>query len=126
MSKHKRIKLPNTLKVMWRDITINLESPTFKKDNSDEYGSYERKLNRLNLQPELEGEILANTLFHEYLHIAIDDLSLNQETKETKLLTDDIEEMLVNSTANHFIATVKDNKWLLPFIQQCVHGEDKK
>lgn len=125
MSKHKRIDLPNTIKVMWRDITINREAPTFKNDNSDEFGSYERRKNRINLQPELEGEILANVLIHEYLHVSIDDLSLNQETKETKLLTEDIEEMLVNSVANHFIATVKDNKWLLPFIQQCVHGETK-
>ena len=126
MSKHKRISLPKTIKIMWRDVIIKREAPTFKKDNSDEFGSFERRTNTMNLQPELEDETLANTIVHEIWHIAIDDLSLNIETKETKLLTDDIEEMLVNSTANHFISVIKDNKWFLPFLQQCIHGKDKK
>ena len=125
MSKRKRIELPNKIKIMWRDLDIIREAPSFKKDNVDEFASYDRRNSKISIQPELTKEILVNSLIHEYFHVAIDDLSLNQEAKETKLLTDDIEEMLVNSVANHFIAVVKDNKWLLPFIQQEVHGEIK-
>ena len=36
MSKHKQITLPKTIKIMWRDVIIKREAPTFKKDNSDE------------------------------------------------------------------------------------------
>tara|TARA_R110000803_G_C11963755_1_gene319001 strand:+ start:755 stop:1132 length:378 start_codon:yes stop_codon:yes gene_type:complete len=125
MQKHKRIEIPKFIKVMWRNVSIVKDDPSFMKDNVDCYGSYDKRVEKLNLQPELKNEILANTLLHEIIHISISDMSLNQELKTMNLLSDDQEEMITNSVANHLTTIFKDNDWLLPFLQQEIKGDNK-
>jgi hypothetical protein len=52
-------------------------------------------------------------------------MSLNQELKTMNLLSDDQEEMITNSVANHLTTIFKDNDWLLPFLQQEIKGDNK-
>ena len=125
MQKRKRIEMPKSIKVMYRNVTINKDDPSFMKDNVDCYGSYDKRVEKLNLQPELKNEILANTLLHEIIHISISDMSLNQELKTMNLLSDDQEELITNSIANHLTMIFKDNDWLLPFLQQEIKGDNK-
>jgi len=125
MQKHKRIEIPKFIKVMWRNVSVVKDDPSFMKDNVDCYGSYDKRLEKLSLQPELKNEILVNTLLHEIIHISISDMSLNQELKTMNLLSDDQEEMITNSVANHLTTIFKDNDWLLPFLQQEIKGDNK-
>jgi len=110
---------------MWRNVSVVKDDPSFMKDNVDCYGSYDKRLEKLSLQPELKNEILVNTLLHEIIHISISDMSLNQELKTMNLLSDDQEEMITNSVANHLTTIFKDNDWLLPFLQQEIKGDNK-
>ena len=125
MQKHKRIEIPKFIKVMWRNVSVVKDDPSFMKDNVDCYGSYDKRLEKLSLQPELKNEKLVNTLLHEIIHISISDMSLNQELKTMNLLSDDQEEMITNSVANHLTTIFKDNDWLLPFLQQEIKGDNK-
>ena len=126
MSKHKRIELPDKIKVGWRYITITRDMPNFTNEANEEYGSFTDRKNTLNIHPDLSDIQLANTISHELDHVAYSDHSLNGETKNIKLLDEDLEELVCNSRSNHFISVCQDNKWLLPLLQQLIHGEDKK
>ena len=125
MPKHKPIKLPDKIKIGWRYVNITREAPTFTNDANEEYGSWSGRKNTLNFHPQLKFIQLANAIIHELDHIAFDDLSLNAETKSITLLSEDLEELIANGRANHFVSICLDNKWFLPFLQQLIHGEDK-
>ncbi len=110
----------DTIKVGWKDIVLEPTKVSFKKDNSDYWGQYLSRENKIEVQEEAEGVDLANTLLHEVLHAIIYHSSLNAEGGALKDggNCDDREEQTVNSISNWLMGVFRDNPWFLPFLME--------
>jgi|TARA_Y100000361_G_scaffold115848_1_gene106655 hypothetical protein len=113
------------IKVGYSDITINLATPNFKKDNmSDCYGQYLQRENKIEIQPELEKIDEANVLLHEILHAIA---YISGETIEGGRLNESSnEEAVVNNFSNHLIQVFRDNNWLLSYFINNLLDKTKK
>ena len=67
------------VKVGWKNIMLEPTKASFKKDNSDYWGQFTARENKIEVQEEAEGIDLANTLLHEVLHAIVYHSSLNQD-----------------------------------------------
>ena len=115
----RKIKLHNRiLKVGYRDIAIQVIKPDFLKENisSGDYGQYLPKQNRIEIQAQQQPLDEVNTILHEILHVIINDIG---ETQKGGVLSDDeIEEKFIYNAANYLSQVLRDNKWLLDYLQE--------
>ena len=108
--------LPKTVKVGWNTINFNLVDPSFLKDNTDCFGQYISRECRIDIQKELEGDQLINTVLHEIIHCIIYNSSLNQDGGP---LTDDkSEEQVTNSITNWLLNVFWENPWLIDLLKK--------
>ena len=105
------------LRVGFQDLTIKVENPDFKKDNlTDCYGQYLQRENSIQINAGLETHDLLNTVIHEILHACCYVGGLT--TKSNPLSDEDKEEVVTNTLANQIHIVLRDNPWLLKFIQE--------
>ena len=113
------------LRVGFQDLTIKVENPDFKKDNlTDCYGQYLQRENSIQINAGLETHDLLNTVIHEILHACCYVSGLTQ--KESPLDSEEKEETVVNNLANTFHIVLRDNPWLLKFIQEAINKTKNK
>tara|TARA_Y100001970_G_scaffold294371_1_gene451988 strand:+ start:4208 stop:4600 length:393 start_codon:yes stop_codon:yes gene_type:complete len=108
------------VKVGWKNIALEPTKASFKKDNSDYWGQFTARENKIEVQEEAEGIDLANTLLHEVLHAIVYHSSLNQDGGALKDggNCEDREEQAVNSISNWLMGVFRDNPWFLPFLME--------
>ena len=107
------------LRVGFQDLIIKVENPDFKKDNlTDCYGQYLQRENAIQINAGLEPHDLLNTVIHEIFHACVYVSGLTQ--KDNPLADDDKEETVVNNLANIYHTVIRDNPWLLKFMQEAI------
>ena len=60
-------KLPRKVKIGWIDISLVPVDASFMKDNTDCYGEFISRESKINVQKEVKGIELGNTLLHEIM-----------------------------------------------------------
>ena len=115
-STRKIISLHNrSLKVGYRNISIQVVTPSIIKDNTNEYGEYFPHRHSIEIQTAQKPLDEVNTILHELLHVVIMDIG---ETQKGGLLADDeVEEKFIYNVANYLTQVFRDNKWLLTYMQ---------
>ncbi len=107
------------LRVGFQDLTLKVENSSFTKDNlTDCYGQYIQRENAIQINAGLETHDLLNTVIHEIFHACAYVSGLTQ--KDNPLSDDDKEETVVNNLANTFHIVLRDNPWLVKFIQEAI------
>ena len=107
--------IPETVKVGWNTIKFNFVDPSFIKE-SDCFGQYLSRECKIDIQKELTGDQLINTVLHEIIHCIIYNSSLNQDGGP---LTDDKnEEQVTNSITNWLLNVFWDNPWLVDLLKK--------
>ena len=114
---------PTRVKVGWKDIDIDYVKASFKKDNTDCYGQYLNRENKIEIHEELDNDDLANTMLHEVMHAIVYHSSLNQPGGPLK--DDESEEQTTNSLSNWLIGVFRDNPWFLDFLKENIHRTKK-
>jgi|GEM_PF-1242322 hypothetical protein len=107
--------VPKTVKVGWNTVKLSFVEPSFIKE-SDCFGQYISRECKIEIQKELEGDQLINTVLHEIIHCIIYNSSLNQDGGP---LTDDKhEEQVTNSITNWLLNVFWDNPWLIDLLKK--------
>ena len=107
--------IPETVKVGWNTVKLSFVEPSFIKE-SDCFGQYISRECKIEIQKELEGDQLINTILHEIIHCIIYNSSLNQDGGP---LTDDkSEEQVTNSITNWLLNVFWDNPWLIELLKK--------
>ena len=105
------------LRVGFQDLTIELKDADFRTDNlTDCYGHYLQRENKIQINTNLEQHDLLNTVIHEVLHACCYVGGLT--TKSNPLSDEDKEEVVTNTLANQIHIVLRDNPWLIKFIQE--------
>ena len=105
------------LRVGFQDLTIEIKDADFRTDNlTDCYGHYLQRENKIQINTNLEQHDLLNTVIHEILHACCYVGGLT--TKSNPLSDEDREEVVTNTLANQIHIVLRDNPWLLKFIQE--------
>ena len=105
------------LRVGFQDLTIEIKDADFRTDNlTDCYGHYLQRENKIQINTNLEQHDLLNTIIHEILHACCYVGGLT--TKSNPLSDEDKEEVVTNTLANQIHIVLRDNPWLLKFIQE--------
>ena len=105
------------LRVGVQDLTIEIKDADFRTDNlTDCYGHYLQRENKIQINTNLEQHDLLNTVIHEVLHACCYVGGLT--TKSNPLSDEDKEEVVTNTLANQIHIVLRDNPWLLKFIQE--------
>jgi len=120
----KKIDKPKKVKIGWKDVKIDYVDPSFFKNNVDCYGQYISRTGTIEIQKEIEGVDLANTVLHEIMHAIVYNSSLNSEGGSLSDGKD--EEQVVNSMCNQLMMVFRDNPWLLDFLKEQIKQEDTK
>ena len=107
--------VPETVKVGWNTVSLSFVDPSFIKE-SDCFGQYLSRECKIEIQKELEGDQLINTVLHEIIHCIIYNSSLNQDGGP---LTDDkSEEQVTNSITNWLLNVFWENPWLVDLLKK--------
>ena len=107
--------VPKTVKVGWNTVKLSFVEPSFIKE-SDCFGQYISRECKIEIQKELEGDQLINTVLHEIIHCIIYNSSLNQDGGP---LTDDKhEEQVTNSITNWLLNVFWENPWLIDLLKK--------
>ena len=107
--------IPATVKVGWNTVALSFVEPSFIKE-SDCFGQYISRECKIEIQKELEGDQLINTVLHEIIHCIIYNSSLNQDGGP---LTDDkSEEQVTNSITNWLLNVFWENPWLVDLLKK--------
>jgi len=107
--------IPETVKVGWNTVKLSFVDPSFIKE-SDCFGQYLSRECKIEIQKELEGDQLINTVLHEIIHCIIYNSSLNQDGGP---LTDDkSEEQVTNSITNWLLNVFWENPWLIDLLKK--------
>ena len=107
--------IPATVKVGWNTVALSFVEPSFIKER-DCFGQYISRECKIEIQKELEGDQLINTVLHEIIHCIIYNSSLNQDGGP---LTDDkSEEQVTNSITNWLLNVFWDNPWLVELLKK--------
>jgi len=116
--------LPNNVRVGYKDIKIRYVRPNYKKwELTDCFGEYDYRQNVIQVQHDLCGQEMANTIFHEIMHAAVQISGLNQE--KAALETPEFEEAVVNQLTNVMMGVFRDNPWMVDMIKtQLEDSED--
>ena len=105
------------LRIGFQDLTIEIKDADFRTDNlTDCYGHYLQRENKIQINTNLEQHDLLNTVIHEILHACCYVGGLT--TKSNPLSDEDKEEIVTNTLANQIHIVLRDNPWLLKFIQE--------
>ena len=105
------------LRVGFQDLTIEIKDADFRTDNlTDCYGHYLQRENKIQINTNLEQHDLLNTVIHEVLHACSYVGGLT--TKSNPLSDEDKEEVVTNTLANQIHIVLRDNPWLIKFIQE--------
>jgi len=105
------------LRVGFQDLTIEIRDADFRTDNlTDCYGHYLQRENKIQINTNLEQHDLLNTVIHEILHACCYVGGLT--AKSSALSDEDKEEVVTNTLANQIHIVLRDNPWLLKFIQE--------
>ena len=105
------------LRVGFQDLTIEIKDADFRTDKlTDCYGHYLQRENKIQINTNLEQHDLLNTVIHEVLHACCYVGGLT--TKSNPLSDEDKEEVVTNTLANQIHIVLRDNPWLLKFIQE--------
>ena len=113
------------LRVGFQDLTIELKDADFRTDNlTDCYGHYLQRENKIQINTNLETHDLLNTVIHECLHACAYVGGLT--TKSNPLADEDKEEVVTNTLANQLHIVLRDNPWLLKFIQESLSKTKNK
>ena len=105
------------LRVGFQDLTIEIRDADFRTDNlTDCYGHYLQRENKIQINTNLEQHDLLNTVIHEILHACCYVGGLT--TKSNPLSDEDKEEVVTNTLANQIHIVLRDNPWLIKFIQE--------
>ena len=105
------------LRVGFQDLTIEIKDADFRTDNlTDCYGHYLQRENKIQINTNLEQHDLLNTVIHKVLHACCYVGGLT--TKSNPLSDEDKEEVVTNTLANQIHIVLRDNPWLLKFIQE--------
>jgi hypothetical protein len=92
------------LRVGFQDLTIEIKDADFRTDNlTDCYGHYLQRENKIQINTNLEPHDLLNTVIHECLHACAYVGGLTTKS---------------NPLANQLHIVLRDNPWLLKFIQE--------
>ena len=113
------------LRVGFQDLTIEIKDADFRTDNlTDCYGHYLQRENKIQINTNLEQHDLLNTLIHEILHACCYVGGLT--AKSNPLSDEDKEEVVTNTLANQLHIVLRDNPWLLKFIQESISKTKNK
>ena len=111
--KKKTINLPKTIKIGYTDYELEIWPDTFASTEKAQ-GEFFEEDEKIGLKGSaLKSSRGVNTLIHEILHALIYQYGLAEDVK-------DIEEKVVNTTANGLSAVFKDNPWLTDYIKKYV------
>ncbi len=116
--------LPDHVKVGYKDIKIKYVRPDFKnRELTDCFGEYDYRQNVIQVQHDLCGQEMANTIFHEIMHAAVQVAGLNQE--KAALEKPEHEEAVVNQLTNIMMGVFRDNDWMIDMLKtQLEDSED--
>lgn len=106
------------VKIGFADIKIERVDPSFRKSNTDCWGQYIARENKIEIQKEIDGIDYANTLLHEIMHACVYLSSLNSDGGALK--EEDNEEQVTNSLTNWLMGVFRDNPELLDIIKDGV------
>ena len=109
------MKIPKIVRIGYQDVKIERETATFSKQ-TDCYGEYEHRKNQITIQSDLSNLDESNTLLHEILHGIVYINSLTQTGQP--LDKENAEEVVVNTITNGLVQVFRDNKWLLPYLNE--------
>mgnify|MGYP003137272492 FL=1 len=113
----------DTIKIGFADIKIERVAPSFRKSNTDYFGQYLSRENKIEIQKEVDGIDYATTLLHEILHAVIYLSSLNADGGCLK--EEDNEEQVVNSITNYLMGVFRDNPKVLEIIKEKANALQK-
>jgi len=114
---------PSEIKIGWKDIKIEYVDPSFFQNNSDYWGQFLTRKGKIEIQKEIDGDDLANTLLHEILHAIVYASSLNSDGGALEDHKD--EEQTVNSITNHLMSVFKDNPWFLKWLDHKIQKQNQ-
>lgn len=105
--------LPNTIKIGYTDYQFELWPDTFASTEKAQ-GEFFEEDEKIGLKSScLKSRRGVNTMIHEILHAIVYQYGMAEDLK-------DIEEKIVNTTANGLSAVFKDNPWLTDYIKKYV------
>ena len=108
--------LPDTVRIGYKDIKIKYVRPDYKKwEMTDCFGEYDYRQNIIQVQHDLCGQEIANTIFHEIMHAAVQVAGLNQEKAPLEKPED--EEAVVNQLTNVMMGVFRDNLWVVDMLK---------
>tara|TARA_R110000868_G_scaffold68224_1_gene201743 strand:- start:1557 stop:1967 length:411 start_codon:yes stop_codon:yes gene_type:complete len=115
--------LPSTVRIGYKDVRIKYVRPDFKKwEMTDCFGEYDYRQNVIQIQHDLCGQEMANTIIHEIMHAAVQVAGLNQE--KAPLEKPEFEEAVVNQLTNVMMGVFRDNPWMIDMIKNQLENTD--
>ena len=115
--------LPDMVRIGYKDVKIKYVRPDYKKwEMTDCFGEYDYRQNIIQVQHDLCGQEIANTLFHEIMHAAVQVSGLNQE--KAPLEKPEFEEAVVNQLTNVMMGVFRDNAWMVDMLKDQLEETD--
>ena len=115
--------LPNNVRIGYKDVKIKYVRPDYKKwEMTDCFGEYDYRQNIIQVQHDLCGQEIANTIFHEIMHAAVQVAGLNQEKAPLEKPED--EEAVVNQLTNVMMGVFRDNPWMIDMLKNNLEETD--
>ena len=115
--------LPDMVRIGYKDVKIRYVRPDYKKwEMTDCFGEYDYRQNIIQVQHDLCGQEIANTLFHEIMHAAVQVAGLNQE--KAPLEKPEFEEAVVNQLTNVMMGVFRDNPWMIDMLKNNLEETD--
>ena len=117
------VGLPNNVRIGYKDVKIKYVRPDYKKwEMTDCFGEYDYRQNIIQVQHDLCGQEMANTIFHEIMHAAVQVSGLNQEKAPLEKPED--EEAVVNQLTNVMMGVFRDNAWMVNMLKDQLEETD--
>ena len=117
------IGLPNSVRIGYKDVKIKYVRPDYKKwQMTDCFGEYDYRQNVIQIQHDLCGQEIANIIFHEIMHAAVQVAGLNQEKAPLEKTED--EEAVVNQLTNVMMGVFRDNAWMVDMLKDQLEKTD--
>ena len=117
------VGLPNNVRIGYKDVKIKYVRPDYKKwEMTDCFGEYDYRQNIIQVQHDLCGQEIANTIFHEIMHAAVQVAGLNQEKAPLEKPED--EEAVVNQLTNVMMGVFRDNPWMIDMLKNNLEETD--
>ena len=116
-------ELPNKVRIGYKDVKIKYVRPNCKKwEMTDCFGEYDYRQNVIQIQHDLCGQEMSNTIIHEIMHAAVQVAGLNQE--KAPLEKPEYEEAVVNQLTNVMMGVFRDNPWIIDMLGNQLEDTD--